>query len=169
MDPKAPSQSEVFDFLDANVVFCSSDNVLFRIHTSNLEFGSDGFPPLGIEPKEDEIVSLEEPSIVLELLFRFVYPRLLPDLEELEFSTLSQLANAVEKYQVYMGRKQCVIYMERHVATHPLQILNYAMMYDYPSLANAAAPKVLLYHFSDKYYNPGLCRQVFELYVRPNA
>ncbi|KAG6809788.1 hypothetical protein H0H92_014737 [Tricholoma furcatifolium] len=167
MDPKEPSNAEleVFNSPDADVVFCSSDNVLFRIHTSNLEFGSDGFPPLEIRPQEDEIVSLPEKSIVLELLFRFVYPRILPDLDELGFATLAALGKATEKYQVHVGRKQCSLYLERHVDSNPLYVLNYAMMYGYPKLANAAAPKVMFHKLSDKKYNAALCREVFEHYT----
>ncbi|KAG6917842.1 hypothetical protein DXG01_000747 [Tephrocybe rancida] len=105
------TQSAAFNFPDANVVFRSSDGVLFHIHTANLDFASDGFPPTAITPEPQEIVQLSEDETTLDLLFRFVYPRMLPDLEGLTFETLAQLAEAVEKYQVHTGMKLCKLLM----------------------------------------------------------
>ncbi|KAG6917840.1 hypothetical protein DXG01_000745 [Tephrocybe rancida] len=153
-------ESATFNFPDANVVFRSSDGVLFHIHTANLDFASDGFPPTSIKSQHKEIVQLPEDETTLDLLFRFVYPRILPNLKVLEFDTLARLAEAVEKYQVHMGMKLCNIFMAQQATSHPLKVLDYALKHNYPSIANSAAPRVKLSHLASNggaadipYYN----------------
>ena len=60
----------------------------------------------------DEIVQLSETEDILELLFQFCYPKRPPSLQSLDFETLSRLAEAVEKYQIYNTLETCRILME---------------------------------------------------------
>ena len=60
----------------------------------------------------DEIVQLSETADILELLFQFCYPKRPPSLQSLNFETLSRLAEAVEKYQIYNTLETCRILME---------------------------------------------------------
>jgi hypothetical protein len=95
---------------DAEITFKSVDNVLFRIHKDNLQACTEGFsPPEG--STFSEVVGLSEPASILTLLFQFIYPVPVPDLESTEASVLSALAEAAEKYQVYPAMGICRIYM----------------------------------------------------------
>ncbi|KAG5639914.1 hypothetical protein DXG03_002391, partial [Asterophora parasitica] len=97
---------------DADVVFRSSDGVLFHIHSKNLEVNTDGFPPVTPElSPQGSFVNLTENAKTLDLMFRFVYPRLIPPLDDVDYDTLAALAEAVEKYQVHTGKQLCSIFM----------------------------------------------------------
>ncbi|GLB44796.1 hypothetical protein LshimejAT787_1801330 [Lyophyllum shimeji] len=141
--------SSIFNAADADLVFRSSDGVLFRIHRKNLEFGSDGFPPVEF-PVDDKPVDLPEDGKTLELMFRFVYPRLQPTLEGLDFRVLAHLAEAVEKYQIFTGKQLCNLYMSEALPTNAMAILEYSIKHEYPALANRAAPHVTLKDLSQK-------------------
>ncbi|THU99747.1 hypothetical protein K435DRAFT_719481, partial [Dendrothele bispora CBS 962.96] len=78
-----------------DVIFCSSDNVLFYIHKKNLEFSTGGFPMADFTSK---IVPLTETASILEFLFQFVYPQRHPSLDDMNWVTFSGLAEAAEKY-----------------------------------------------------------------------
>ena len=62
----------------------------------------------------DEIVPLEEPSEILDLLFRFIHPRTessnfrQPSVMNMEPDTLFVLAEAAEKYQVFGAMNTCI-------------------------------------------------------------
>ncbi|KAG6905614.1 hypothetical protein DXG01_001687 [Tephrocybe rancida] len=101
------SFSTTFNAPDADVIFRSADKKLYRIHTNLLEFASDGFPPVEFKPGATEVVDLSEDSTTLEMMFRFVYPRLTPSLENIEIADLVRLAEAVEKYQIHAGMQMC--------------------------------------------------------------
>ena len=70
----------------------------------------------GYRINEDPI-SLQETSDILELLFRFICPptesdnHCQPDVSELDVATFFKLAEAVEKYQVYGAINTAMIYM----------------------------------------------------------
>ncbi|KAG6808795.1 hypothetical protein H0H92_002876 [Tricholoma furcatifolium] len=101
-----PVISENFHASDADVVFRSSDNILFRIHRKNLETHADAFPPPEFKTN-GEVVPLTEDSATLENLFRYIYPQLHPDIEDLGIERLSNLAQAAEKYEVYNVMAMC--------------------------------------------------------------
>ena len=98
------------------MTFCSSDNVGFKLHRANLASHSVVFPDAGamvgtkLEDRND-IVRLEEPACVLELLFQFVYPRQHRELDGLEFELLDKIAEASEKYQLFAAMALCRISM----------------------------------------------------------
>ncbi|KAF5358793.1 hypothetical protein D9758_008598 [Tetrapyrgos nigripes] len=96
-----------------DVVFLSSDNVLFHVHQKHLEAYAEGFP-LGQHtiPSQNEIIPLSEKSSTLEIVFQFMLPQSPPELDGLEFEQLMELANASEKYVVYFARRDCALYMK---------------------------------------------------------
>ena len=55
------------------------------------------------------------------LLFQFMYPQRQPNLKQLEFRTLSALAEAAEKYQVFSALDICSVYMRFVVAVVTLR------------------------------------------------
>jgi len=130
--------SEQFCDPEADVIFKSSDGVLFRIHKQNLHSTCGAFPPAKLSTF-GENVSLEEAADVLELLFAFVYPRQHPLLEDLSIATLVPLAEAAEKYQVFAAMGVCFFRMKQEVAENPIQVLNYAVKHNYPDLMEQAA------------------------------
>ena len=71
---------------------------------------SEGFSAPLIQVSDD-LVPLSETADVLELLFQFCYPKRQPSLQSLNFDTLSVLAEAVEKYQIYGALEICNILM----------------------------------------------------------
>ncbi|KAI0058335.1 hypothetical protein BV25DRAFT_1283534 [Artomyces pyxidatus] len=131
-----------FSASDSDVTIRSSDNFLFKVHRKNLAMLSEGFPGEDL-PTYNEIVPLSESSATLELLFQFMYPQPLPDLEDLPFTNLEQLAEAAEKYSVYAAMAVCKIYMRRVVGLEPLAVLSYAVKHGYQNIADEAAPLTL--------------------------
>ena len=59
-----------------------------------------------------EEVQLTETAEILELLFQYCYPRRGPSLNSLPFTTVKELAESVEKYQVYAALEPCKERME---------------------------------------------------------
>ncbi|KAK7445136.1 hypothetical protein VKT23_015004 [Stygiomarasmius scandens] len=103
-------------FKDGNVKFRSSDGMIFSIHQKYLEVTAEGFPSSSVNgstatANANEIISLTESSATLDLLFQFVYPKDQPDLSDLEFSALMDLAKAAEKYIVYNAINVCQLRM----------------------------------------------------------
>jgi hypothetical protein len=119
--------------IDADVIFSSSDGVLFNIHRKNLEIVSGAFPPAEFST-DKEIVPLTESSAILELLFQFVYPRQLPDIHKVQpFTSLMELAEAAEKYEVYPAINACKIRMRLVTITfHSYAVINLAKVYIIP-------------------------------------
>ncbi|EDR16138.1 uncharacterized protein LACBIDRAFT_291921 [Laccaria bicolor S238N-H82] len=134
-----PRTSKYFCDAAADVVFQSSDGVLFRVYRSRLEANTGGFAPAKI-PTLDEVVVLSEPAEVLELLFQFAHPSRQPSVLNLEFDLLLALAEAAEKYEVYAAMNICNMRMHFIVEQKPMDILNYALKHGYPDIANKAAP-----------------------------
>jgi hypothetical protein len=93
---------------DSDVTIQSADGVFFNLHCKNLEVGTGAFP--GSEFKtHGERVYLTEPAPILEILFQFLYPKKHPDLKDLKFNILAQVAEAVEKYEVFSAMTLCEI------------------------------------------------------------
>ncbi|KAK7036134.1 hypothetical protein R3P38DRAFT_616274 [Favolaschia claudopus] len=133
--------SRLFNPPDADVIFQSSDGVLFGIHRINLQTNTEGFPPPEIQfASTGEVVSLSESSSTLDRLFQFIYPRRHPGLDDIEFDELDALAEAAEKYQVFSAMNICQIRMRSMLPNHAPKILAYAAKHDYPYLVYEAAP-----------------------------
>ncbi|KAJ7281848.1 hypothetical protein C8J57DRAFT_1056446, partial [Mycena rebaudengoi] len=125
---------------DADITFRSSDGVIFRVHSKNLETHSDGFPPSTLCKSSSELVDLSEPAETLNLLFQYMYPQRQPDLNNIAFPLLADLSEAAEKYQVYSAMDICRIFMGNAVQDNPLTVLNYAVRHGYRDIADEAAP-----------------------------
>ena len=96
---------------DADVIFSSSDGMLFKVHRKYLEATTGAFPPADV-PTNSEIISLTESSTILELLFQFTYPNHHPDVDSIaHFETFADLAEAAEKYGVYSAMNICKLKM----------------------------------------------------------
>jgi len=123
--------SKHFCAADSDITFESCDRVLFKVHRKNLECTSEGFAPPDGTSSSVEVVPLAESAAVLELLFQFMYPQRQPDLKEIDFTTLSDFAEAVEKYS---AMQICNIRMEAAYTKHPFEVLLYATKHGYPDL-----------------------------------
>jgi len=62
-------------------------------------------PDISVDPKEE--IDLAESCDVLAIVFDFMYPRRQEDIEKMEFEIVAQVAEAVEKYQVFSALKVC--------------------------------------------------------------
>ena len=96
----------------ADFVVQSSDGIVFYLHRRNLELSTYGaFPGLDSVNRSTAagrgIVRLEERSSVLEIAFQFAYPRRQPSLKDLDFQTISAVADAVEKYKIFAAMNLC--------------------------------------------------------------
>ncbi|KAF5346236.1 hypothetical protein D9758_011316 [Tetrapyrgos nigripes] len=128
-----------------DVVFRSSDKVLFHVHQKHLEVCAEGFPlAKHTTPSQNEIIPLSEKSSTLELLFQFILPQRFPELDKLDFEQLMELANASEKYVVYSGQSTCALYMRGFLASHPERILEYAATHHHYSIIYALAPRLVM-------------------------
>ncbi|KAF8877849.1 hypothetical protein CPB84DRAFT_1794649 [Gymnopilus junonius] len=106
-----PIVNNQFSAQDADITIQSSDGVLFKLHRQNLGTNTGGFPGMEISTQE-EIVHLPEPAKVLEIVFQFVYPKKHPKLKGLDFGTILEVAEAVEKYEVFAAMNICEIRLQ---------------------------------------------------------
>ena len=91
----------------------SGDGVLFRVFSKDLETYTDGFPPKDVLSESQEAVHLPESSQVLELLFQFARRQRQPNITHVKFGILAELAEAVEKYEVFPAIELCKARMRR--------------------------------------------------------
>ncbi|KAF5350783.1 hypothetical protein D9758_010337 [Tetrapyrgos nigripes] len=127
-----------------DIVFRSLDNVLFYVHSKNLEFLSEGFPSSEHTIPPEDPVDLTEDSITLEFLFQFTYHRMPPDLDELGFDGLMKLAEAADKYGIHFARGFCVQELRRFTGSKGIEIFEFACHHGYEKLIYELAP--LLVH-----------------------
>lgn len=135
--------SELFNKPDANLIFRSSDKILFHIHSRNLENTTGGFS-IADFVQAMGVIDLAEDAATLELLFQFVYPQRQPLVGKLKFEPLSKLAEAVEKYIVYPAQPVCNAAMAKFLPKHALKVLEYAVKHEYPELCDQAATLIML-------------------------
>lgn len=100
---------------NADITFKSSDDVLFKIHSKYLAATSGGLQvPAEILTSPDEVIPLEEPSEILDLLFQFIHPRTevnnfrQPLVMNMDPNILFPLAEVAEKYQVFGAMNTCI-------------------------------------------------------------
>jgi hypothetical protein len=96
---------------NADVNFKSSDDMIFRMYSHDLQCKSIGLLPAA-DQDEGATKDLVETADVLELLFQFVAPMQPPYLEKVPFKLGAALAEAAEKYHVYSAIPLCNIYMK---------------------------------------------------------
>jgi len=143
-ESQAPTarHSERFNASDSDVTISSSDGVLFSVHKKNLATHSEVFPD-GDLATNDEIVPLSEESCTLELLFQYMYRQPQPDITELPFKQLSQLAEAAEKYRVFSAMEICRVMMKLSLPKNAIAVIAYAAKHGYTKLCLEAAPHTL--------------------------
>ncbi|KIM42589.1 hypothetical protein M413DRAFT_26623 [Hebeloma cylindrosporum] len=133
-----PRTSPLFCDPDADITFASSDGVLFKIYRKYIEATSAGLAAPPIVETDQQHVSLQEPSEVLEILFRFVHPP--TEIEHyrqpnMRFGGQPELlfavAEAAEKYIVFGAMNR------------PLEILNHSHKHGYEELADRVAPHTI--------------------------
>jgi hypothetical protein len=97
--------------LQADLVLVSSDGHRFGAHTKNLGEFTGSFP-LHLPPANGEEVQMPDVDFkALPLFLRYVHHHRQPDLSNVPFTTLRQLAEAVEKYDVYSATEICKVQM----------------------------------------------------------
>ncbi|KZP16110.1 hypothetical protein FIBSPDRAFT_958289 [Athelia psychrophila] len=130
---------------DSDITFRSCDGILFKVHRKNLEVCSEGFSPPDGTIAGAEAVSLTEDGATLELLFQYMYlgPQRHPDLKNIQFKQLAELAEAAEKYQVYLAMETCHDRMEDAYSQHPFEVMMYAMRHGYADLMDKSELKAL--------------------------
>ncbi|KAJ3781989.1 hypothetical protein GGU10DRAFT_364970 [Lentinula aff. detonsa] len=138
--------SKRFDSAEADMTLQSSDHVLFKVHRLNLEMYSQVFADAGgstVGTVENEIVSLSETSEVLELMLQFVYLQPQPDLRTVEWEVMKELAEAVEKYEIYSAIGVCSQRMRECVNEHPIEVLLFSVRHKYTDMMNESAEATL--------------------------
>ncbi|KAF8877838.1 hypothetical protein CPB84DRAFT_355279 [Gymnopilus junonius] len=125
---------------NADITIQSSDNVLFRLHRQNLAVTTGAFPGSEFVSTPEEVVHLTEPAKVLEVVFQFVYPRRdMVMLEDIDFKTLLAIAEAMEKYEVFLGIKTCTEQLSKFLPSHPTEVIAHAVKHDLVQLIDEAA------------------------------
>ncbi|KII85225.1 hypothetical protein PLICRDRAFT_669491 [Plicaturopsis crispa FD-325 SS-3] len=128
-----------------DIILQSSDGVDFPFFRDNLAVhseifgGADAIGPATGTPNTLEIVPLGESSQTLKLLLQFMSIEPQPNLSLLPFPSLADLAEAVEKYEVYTALGPCKKQMQRFIPTYPLPILGFATRHGHTLLADEAA------------------------------
>ncbi|KAF8987870.1 hypothetical protein BDQ17DRAFT_1374609 [Cyathus striatus] len=87
--------------------------------------------------------NLSEESQTLELLFRFIYPPDVPDLADLPFKLLMELAQAAEKYIVHIAMPLCRVHV-LYVKDDLKLIVKYATEHSYMNILDDTAPLLIL-------------------------
>ncbi|KAK7436172.1 hypothetical protein VKT23_019249 [Stygiomarasmius scandens] len=137
----------------ADVVFQSSDDVLFHLDPKHLELSAEAFPPVGKDTAiPDKPVPLVENSVILELLFQFTSHKNQPDLEDLDFETLMELAEVAEKYVVYSAIRNCVMKMKDFIPAYTQQIFQFASKHNHEVLFCSIAPRFVSKPLADVAY-----------------
>ena len=98
------------NFSDSDITIQSSDGVLFGLHKVNMKINMGSWK--SIQPISDEVIQFPENSATLDLLFQFCYKERHPDLTDLAFDILTELAEAAEKYKVFSAISICKIAMK---------------------------------------------------------
>ncbi|KAF9066645.1 hypothetical protein BDP27DRAFT_1268444, partial [Rhodocollybia butyracea] len=140
------SVSKRFNLPDSDLTIQSSDNVLFKVHRINLEMHSQVFADAGgstVGTAKDEIVSLSETSQVLELMLQYVYLQPQPDLRAVEWDVVKELAEAVEKYEIYAARGVCSHRMRECIMNHSIDVLLYSVRHKYTEIIDESAEATL--------------------------
>ncbi|KAF9478262.1 hypothetical protein BDN70DRAFT_880225 [Pholiota conissans] len=139
---KARQTHDDFDFSDSDVTIQSSDGILFKLHRRNLEFGTGAFPPAEVFQTEGEITQLTEKADILAVMFQFVYPRRHPDLEDLVFELVIQVAEAVEKYEVFAAMNTCRLRLRHFITKHAAEVMGHFVRHNYSSMVDECVPHI---------------------------
>ncbi|KAF8902696.1 hypothetical protein CPB85DRAFT_1438607 [Mucidula mucida] len=112
MDETVYYNSE-FQACDTDVCIVTSDDTLFKVHSTNLRAHSSTFPLPGSCININEPVRMSERGDVLCVVFKYIYPEPpLPNLDMLPCRTLEEVAMTADKYQFLALMQLCDRYME---------------------------------------------------------
>ncbi|KAK0457760.1 uncharacterized protein EV420DRAFT_1547224 [Desarmillaria tabescens] len=139
-----PKFSERFNAADSDITLASRDNVHFKVHRINLKMHSDIFADAedisSSTPNAiSEVVSLTETASTLDLLLQYMYRQPPPDLSEIEFSRVADLAEAAEKYRVYFAIDACKRSMCDAIPEHSFEVLTWAVKHKHNKIIDQAA------------------------------
>ncbi|KAJ7598140.1 hypothetical protein C8J56DRAFT_814433 [Mycena floridula] len=125
-----------------DMVLESSEGVKFGAHNQFLSCYSEAFPSTGegVVILPDDVVKLSENTEIVTLMLQFMHPKPPPELHELPFSTLAQMAEAAEKYRIYAAMTSCKLLMRQAAMRHPLEVMLYAITHGYDDLLEEASP-----------------------------
>ncbi|OSD05505.1 hypothetical protein PYCCODRAFT_1465389 [Trametes coccinea BRFM310] len=162
-----------FTHPSADIVFCSSDGVLFKVHKLVLSLASEFFADMfalpqpaapsstgfrtesiksGKAPTELEglpVVHVSEPGTVLEDLFRLVYPFADPSL--VKFDRVRSVFEAALKYQMHEAIAITTRRLLDLAPTEPLRVYAIACLHSLADVVTAAARAVYDQELMDKY------------------
>ncbi|KAJ7583787.1 hypothetical protein C8J56DRAFT_951800 [Mycena floridula] len=139
------SISARFNAADFDIQLQSCDGVLFRVHKLNLSMHSPVFLDAGTTSASEspETVVLTETSAVLEIMLQYMYLNPQPRLSDLEFTTMSALAEAVEKYSIFSALGACSQRMREFIPSHPVEVLQYSVLHKYNNITNECGPHTI--------------------------
>ncbi|KAJ8496792.1 hypothetical protein ONZ45_g12296 [Pleurotus djamor] len=106
--------------------------------TSTETIRSPPSPP-SVSKLHSEQVQLSESSEVLNVLLQYMYRQPPPDLYELEFEVLEQVAEAADKYRVFFAIDACKRAMRDAIPSYSFQVLNWAVKHKHTQLIDEAA------------------------------
>ncbi|KAJ2916135.1 hypothetical protein MD484_g4311, partial [Candolleomyces efflorescens] len=94
------------------------------------------------------VIEVPETEATIKLLVHFMHKQRYPDLGDVPFVQLLDLAYAAEKYVVHSAMAVCNAYILMNTPSYPLESLVYATKFCYPRIADAAAPYTIAHPMS---------------------
>ncbi len=150
----------------ADIIICSSDNVLFRLHRIILSLASDFFKDMLSLPQPGNhspdisddscanglpVINVTEPSEVLDRLFRLCYP-----VDDPALGTIHELRSTLEaalKYQMAEAIKLTKKRLRSLASREPLRVYAIACRFELEAEAEAAAKEVLRQTVQGDYFS----------------
>ncbi|KIM92257.1 hypothetical protein PILCRDRAFT_83487 [Piloderma croceum F 1598] len=140
-NPTEPENGQVYIVPTSRTVserlFCTNKNL--ELHSEGFA-SADAISAASDNADDTEFIHLSENSVVLDLLLQYMYRQRQPDLADIKFPILADLAEAAEKYEVYSAMTICNVHMRYAIQGYPVEVLGYAFKHDYPKLMDEAAP-----------------------------
>ncbi|KAF9565895.1 hypothetical protein CPC08DRAFT_815130 [Agrocybe pediades] len=135
---------EKFNADNSDVTIRSSDDVLFKLHRSNLSVTTGAFPGTEMSTNDEQVV-LSETADVLEIVFDYVYPKRKPfTMENMDFHMLVKVAEAVEKYEVFPAMRFCERRLRENMEDNALDVLIHAIKHDRRNLINESSTNLVM-------------------------
>ncbi|TDL26548.1 hypothetical protein BD410DRAFT_700864, partial [Rickenella mellea] len=146
-----------FSSPDAEIVFLSSDGVLFRVHRLVLQLGSGFFQAMLDMPRDaDEAQSnapilVHDDSNVFAALLDIIYPhRQTPALDSLDFALqILQTAENYEMHKVTEIVKYIIQSRQVYFLQQPIDLYNIANRYGWEDVAKVASTATLKINLHD--------------------
>ncbi|KAF4609575.1 hypothetical protein D9613_012231 [Agrocybe pediades] len=136
--------------IPTDIVLVSSDGARFGSHARNLAEFTGSFPDT--LPEEGEEIPIKNMNAkALALFLSFIHHHRQPNLGMVEFSTLFQLAEAVEMYEVFSATEICRVQMAARVQHHAVNVFLYSIKHGYMDVADEAGQIVIAGHGMSRY------------------